>query len=219
MTPDQPPKTIKIAVVTGYHWYYVQEFNQLFRKMPQVDAYVQHMLDFCASPKAERDSYDVIVFFMMHNEPSEKEKEILENIVQNGQGIVILHHSMFAYCEWDWWRQLGSLPQYTRQDVASAIVNQELTIYPTPVKHPITMGMKPWKMTTEIFTFDDITEQDGEILLTTDHPVSMKTLAWTKQFQHNKVFCFSLGHDIQTWADENFQKILYRGILWCGKTL
>ena len=34
---------------------------------------------------------------------------------------------------------------------------------------------------------------DNHILLTTDHPRSMRTLAWTRTFRHSRVFCLQPG--------------------------
>ena len=58
--------------------------------------------------------------------------------------------------------------------------------------------------------------QDSHILLTTDHPESMRVLGWTRQFRKSRVFCFQSGHDNLTYVDPNFRKILLRGIQWCA---
>jgi len=58
---------------------------------------------------------------------------------------------------------------------------------------------------------------DSEILLTTDHPKSMKVLAWVRRYQKSRVFCFQSGHDPQAWRNQNFVTVLQRGIQWCAK--
>jgi type 1 glutamine amidotransferase len=53
-----------------------------------------------------------------------------------------------------------------------------------------------------------------EVLLTTAHPKSVRTLAWTRQYGNSKVFCYQSGHDNAAWSDESFRQVLSRGILW-----
>ena len=79
--------------------------------------------------------------------------------------------------------------------------------------HPITHGMTDFEMIDETYLMDEPGE-GSEILLTTDHDVSMKNIAWVRQFRNARVFCYQSGHDNQTYADLNFRKVLERGIHW-----
>jgi type 1 glutamine amidotransferase len=54
------------------------------------------------------------------------------------------------------------------------------------------------------------------VLLTTDHPKSMKTLGWVRQHRNARVFCLQSGHDGVTWASPEFRTVLERGIRWCA---
>jgi len=56
--------------------------------------------------------------------------------------------------------------------------------------------------------------EDSEILVTTEYPECMKTIAWTRQYKTSPVFCLELGHDNQSWINENFRTILEQGIVW-----
>lgn len=58
--------------------------------------------------------------------------------------------------------------------------------------------------------------EGSQVLLSTDHPKSMKTLAWARQYKKARVFCLESGHDNQAWANPHFREILRRGILWCA---
>jgi type 1 glutamine amidotransferase len=55
------------------------------------------------------------------------------------------------------------------------------------------------------------------VLLTADHPKSMKAIAWTRQHGQSRVFCFQSGHDNDTWENAGFRNVLERGILWCAQ--
>jgi type 1 glutamine amidotransferase len=61
--------------------------------------------------------------------------------------------------------------------------------------------------------------EDAEALLTTDHPQSMRTLAWTRAYRSARVFCFASGHDNQTWANPSFREALARGMRWAARRI
>ena len=54
---------LKVAVITGGHHFEVIAFYQLFRELPGIDTYIQHMADFVTASPDERDLYDVLVFY------------------------------------------------------------------------------------------------------------------------------------------------------------
>jgi type 1 glutamine amidotransferase len=61
--------------------------------------------------------------------------------------------------------------------------------------------------------------EGSDVLLTTVHPESMKTIAWTRQYKNARVFCYQSGHDNQAYANPNFRKVVARGIHWlAGRT-
>lgn len=213
-------KDVKVAVITGRHGYDVPNFHQLFRSMSGVDAYIQHMEDFVTSAEQARQSYDVILFYFMPRKgpgaadltPYEKRLiGMLERLGETNQGIVVLHHAILSYRDWPVWseivgiddRKFGYHPGQTlRIDIADA-------------DHPITAGLQPWEMGDETYTMDDA-GAGSTVLLTTDHPKSMKTIGWTRQHEKARVFCLASGHDNVTWADTNFREVLRRGINWCA---
>jgi type 1 glutamine amidotransferase len=57
---------------------------------------------------------------------------------------------------------------------------------------------------------------DCHVLLTTDHPKSLRTLAWTRQHNKSRVFVLASGHDQKTYANPNFRTVLLRGIQWAA---
>ena len=167
-----------------------------------------------------RDGYDVVLFYFMPTEgPSDeglgwyagKPKTALTQLSKTGQGIVLLHHAILAYSQWSVWDQVVGIQErsfgyYHDQTVRTDVANPE---------HPITDALKAWEMVDETYTMNDAGE-GSEILLTTDHPKSMKTIAWTRQHKNARVFCYAAGHDNQAWLDPNFRRVLDRGIQWAA---
>ena len=211
--------SIKVAVVTGGHRFDVPNFHGLFRKMEGVDAYIQSLEDF-ASPRAEeRDFYDVVVFYNMHKEgPTDENRpgwmgrplSALASWLATGKGIVLLHHAILAFPNWDPWVQMagvvaGSFESFSHDEVMRIAVADG--------DHPITRGISDWEMVDETYLMGE-PDADSYMLLTTDHPACMKSIGWTRQYNDTRVFCLQSGHDNQTWKDENFQTVLVRGIQW-----
>lgn len=209
---DQP---LRVAVVTGGHAFDVLHFHKLFRTLSGVDAYIQHMEDFIATPEAIRDQYNVVVFYhMLMQGPDGQVKTTLEHLGTTEQGLLILHHALLAHPEWPVWSDIVGIPnrkfwfyhdQHLRVQVASS-------------EHPITRGLSAFDLEDETYTMADAGE-GSEILLTIDHPKSMKTLGWTRSYKRSRVFCFQCGHDNAGWSNASFRQVLHRGIQWCARRL
>lgn len=213
-------KKIKIAVVTGGHAFDVIGFSDLFRALDGVQAYIQHIDDFAVASEETRDSYDVVLFYsFMQPEPQDndqpwyagKPRTALEHLGESGQGLVILHHALLAYRGWSLWNDLVGVEQrgfgYYPQE--------HFRVQVADPRHPITRGLTDWDMVDETYTMGDA-GMGNHILLTTDHPRSMRTLAWTRKYKNARVLCLESGHDSETYANTNFQKVLLQGIQWAA---
>lgn len=211
------PVTIRVAVITGRHGYEVAPFHQLFRAIPDTDCYIQHLEDWGYTPREEREAYDAVVFYNMHiDTPPEEtpwwesqQRASFEQLGETSQGIVVLHHAILAYPQWQLWTDITGLADrsfgfFEGETVTYNIANPD---------HPITRGLSGWTMVDETYTMQE--PGDGsEVLIITDHPNSMKTIAWTRQHRSSRVFCFQCGHDSLAFADPNFREVLGRGIRW-----
>lgn len=211
---------LTLAVVTGGHTFDVRAFQHVFEAMENVDFYVQSMDDFTSAPDAAAQ-YDVVLFYNMHGfKPGQElpwyQRNIfstLENLGTTKQGIVVLHHALLAFKEWPLWSELVGIEArtfgYHHGDPVTAHV---------AAQHPITEGLESWTMPDETYTMADA-GAGNEILLTTDHAQSMKTLGWTRQFRQSRVFCYQPGHDARAFNDANFRRVVERGVKWTANRL
>jgi type 1 glutamine amidotransferase len=224
---DTPKTTqedaIRCAVVTGGHGYDVPNFQRFFRGLSGIDAYIQHMDDFASARASARDRYDVVLFYTMLMEgPADdggpwyagRPKTALEHLGETEQGIVVLHHAILAYPQWPVWNEMvgiqkRSFDHYPEQtlhvDIANAV-------------HPITAGLNAWEMEDETYIMDE-PGADSDILLTADHPKSMRAIAWTRLHKQARVFCIQSGHDNLTWSNPNFGEIVARSIRWVARAI
>ena len=214
---------VRTAVVTGGHTFDVVNFHNLFHALDGVQPYIQHMDDFASSPEEVRDSYDSIVFYIMLMEGPSNEgqpwyagnpRTAIEHLGETQQGIVILHHAILAYPQWPLWNEIVGI-----EDRSFGFHGgQSIHVDVTERKNPITRGISEWDMLDETYTMADA-ETRSDVLLTTLHAKSMKTLGWTRQHGKSRVFCLQSGHDNQTWQDARFRQILQCGIHWTARRI
>ncbi|TWU40544.1 ThuA domain-containing protein [Novipirellula artificiosorum] len=212
---------MRVAVVTGGHSFDVPEFYKLFRELPGVDAYPQHLEHFASSSEAVRDAYDAVVFYGMERGEAPEvgahyagdAKAALEQIVERGQGIVILHHAVLAWEKWDFWDQvIGHDERNFRWKP-----ELDLRVEVADKDHPVTQG------TTDFDTIDEgyvlHGEHDGQsrILLTAEHKDIMKEVAWAREVGKCRVFVLTLGDNPEAWSNSGFCDVLERGILWTAR--
>jgi type 1 glutamine amidotransferase len=211
--PHGLPQTDKIAVavIVGGHNYDVPGFQSLLGSFSdEIESYVQSLENFVADAGKVRHAYDAILFYNMPKEiPTGKERLWLEQLGETAQGIVLLHHALVAYKEWDAWSELVGVGdrhiEYHHDETMRITVADPA--------HPIVEGLTGWEMIDETYRMPEPDAQ-SRVLLTTDHPLSMRAIAWTRPFRQTRLFCFQSGHDNQTWADPNFRTVLRRGLLW-----
>lgn len=203
---------LKVAVVTEWHPIDVINFHSLFHSFGEFETYFQ-ALETIATDDVNRDKYDTVVFYNLSLKNPEEGTVVRsfseKHLGSTGQGIFLLHHGMLSYSGWPLWNAITGLEsrdfkyhwdQTVRFDIADS-------------GHPITYGMRPWAMIDETYTMNEPGE-DCHVLITADHPLSLKSIAWTREYKKSRVFCYASGHDDFAYKDQNFREIVRRGILW-----
>lgn len=215
MTTDQN-SDLRVAVVTGAHPFDVPGLHRLFRAIPGVDAYPQDLENFAADWGAVRNAYDVVLFYNMHMDDAAHPPAaaVIAHLGQPGQGIVVLHHAILAWPASPEWSDLCGIADRS----FGYHMNQDLTIQVADRQHPITAGLDDWPAHDETYTMAGAGD-GSSILLTAEHPLSMKTIAWTRSYRSSRVFCFQCGHDNAAWRSGSFAEVLSRGIQWAAGRL
>ena len=214
---------INVAVVTGGHPYDVPGLTDMFRALPDINAYPQHMEDFATDPAGKRTWYDVVLFYTMLQQTPTGEgawyeagvKTAIEDLGESGRGIFMLHHAILAYPGWPLWHSIVGVRDYVFKNYH---IGERPRIATAKPDHPITQGLTSWEMTDETYEMSE-PDQDNEILLTIDHPKSMRACAWVRQHKNARVFCYQSGHDNETYAVPNFRTVVARGIQWCARRI
>jgi uncharacterized protein len=210
-------QTVRLAVITGSHSFDVIGFHHLFAALaPEITGYIQHMDDYAAARPEDRAVYDAVLFFsMVRDEPHDeglawyqgKPRTALEDLGNGAQGIVVLHHGLLSHPGWGLWGEI------TGQADRSFTYHpeQQVTARLPDTKHSITRGLASWTMTDE--TYGMVEPVDSDVLITYDHPLSLRSIAWTRRYRQARVF-YAAGHDDRAWSHPGFREVLRRGILW-----
>lgn len=211
---------MRIAFITGGHTFEVLALHKMLRELDGIDAYVQHMEDFAGDVGRDRGSYDAAVHYhMLTSIPQDSDpwprghiRKAIEAIPTMRQGVVILHHGLVAWPEWQVWSELVGIRDRTGNKVGFADVQIEVA----SSQHPITQGLKPWTMHDETYL---ISEPDSkcEILLTTKTSGSMRTLAWAHTIGEARVVCIQSGHGPSSWNAPQFRRLLTQAIAWSAR--
>ena len=180
--------------------------------MDGVESYIQNLQEFISSEQKTRDWYDVLLFYNYHlPAPSGDTKAILDTLGETGQHIFILHHAVLAYPDWSKWSDICGI-----QDRSFKYHDGMNVDFKIAKKHPVTEGLKDFSMTDETYEMKSAGGggDDSDVLVTTDHPLSAKSILWTRTHGKSKVVCYSSGHDASAFADTNFRKLVENSIQW-----
>lgn len=213
-------ENIKVAVVVGQHFYNVPALQDMFMSLEGITAYIQNFEEFVGSGDQVRAGYDVILFYTIwQDEPTnngpwyaERQLDVLNSLGKTGQGIFVMHHSFIAFPDWPDWRLMVGVEN---ESYKGYHLDQNMNYHIVDLDHPITAGLEDFAMIDEAYEMAGVSEDDGNhILITTDHPLNIATIAWTRKFKDVPVFCFQSGHDEKSFENSNFRKIMRQGILW-----
>lgn len=204
---------IMTAVVTGSHSFDVPEFQRMFRSFAGIDAYAQDMDNLLADWGKTFDRYNVFAFYNMpRTAPDDKMAQAMQRFGEHEQGIVIIHHALLAFNAWPGWVDICGTE---KGDNFSYHPGETVPVAIADADHPITRGLKPFEIIDETYVMPDAAP-GSHVLLTTTHPQSLHTIAWTRQYNKARVFCIALGHDALAYNNPAFRTLIERGIAWAA---
>ena len=221
-------KQIRILVITGGHDYNIEQFNKMLGSLGK-DIHYQ----IAELPAAydmflpeNRDKYDVLVFYHMWQEITTEQANTLASCISSGKPLVVLHHSICAYDDW---------PEYTiiiggkyfhkpttmngiDYPASSYIHDLYFNVKIVDRKNPVTKGVTDFKIFDETYKGFYVSS-DVTPILTTDEPSSTAIIGWTKTYGKARVVTLQSGHDVPTFENPNYRKLLKQAIEWvCQKS-
>ena len=218
---NQP--TVRVLLVTGGHSFDREEFDNLMNLLSGVSVTeVKHPEALAMFRPENRTSFDVALFYDMPNVISEQEKSDFIDMLNEGKGIVVLHHAFCSYQNWAEYQNIigGRYHQqpWTDSDgvqrpASSYKYNVRMRVRVADRRHPVTRGIRDFDITDETYANGSV-NPDVHVLLTTDEPSSTPSVAWAHKYGNSRVVTILLGHDNVSWTNPNFVKLLSQGLLW-----
>lgn len=208
---DLHPKdkdAVRVLVVTGGHgheasFYTLFEGNR--RMLVNIDPHP------AAFRRDIRKACDVVVLYDLMATMPDTHKANLKAFVESGKGIVVLHHALADFADWDWWwREVtGGLYDLKKSGFQHDL---ELVVKPTGT-HPIVKGLPEMRIYDE--TYIRVWQSDGiQPLLTLDHPASNRIVGWIGPSKTSKVVVLQPGHGREAHESPWYKTLMERAILW-----
>jgi hypothetical protein len=214
-------KPVRVLVVTGGHPFDAS-FDSVFEGYNDIQAAVNpHPSAFRANLKKQ---YDVIALYDMVQvqDVEETQRKNLQDFVESGKGLVVLHHALLDYNGWPWWyREVVGGRYLVKPDgdmPASTFKHDEDQVITPVVAHPVTRGIGIVHIQDETFKGVWISPS-VKVLLRTNNPTSDGPVAWISPYEKSKVVVIQLGHDHHAHQHPAYRALVRNAILWSAGRL
>lgn len=213
---------IRVLLVTGGHDFERKPFFGMFQSFDNVRIKaVEHPNAHAHFKPEAAKQYDVIVFYDMWQEISDEAKNDLVQLLNQGKGLLAMHHCLASYQKWpEYEKIIGG-----RYNLEKRVVNgveQPASTYLHDVKfkvqvassdHPVTQGIKDFEILDETYG-RFVVSPEVHPLLTTTEATSSPTVCWAKTYGKSRVITLQLGHDHMAYDNPHFRRVVSQAIRW-----
>ena len=220
---ELPAGPIRILVITGGHDYQQEQFNQMLAGMGENITYQIAKLPgaYEMFMPENRNKYDVLVFYHMWQDITAEQSKIFSECIGSGKPLVVLHHSICAYDNWPEYYNIIGGKYFHKPTVVNGkeyaactyIHDVHFRVKIADKQHPVTEGLSDFEIFDETYKGYYI-EPGVKPLLTTDEQSSNPVIGWAKEYGKARVVTLQSGHDVPTFENPNFRKLLKQSIEW-----
>ncbi|MCX6996116.1 MAG: ThuA domain-containing protein [Kiritimatiellaeota bacterium] len=215
---------LRVLLITGGHGFEQAPFFKMFDERKDLTcrkaAYPQAAA--LLKPGLEKDC-DVIVMYDMVKALTPEQQQALVALLNQGIGLVLLHHNLGAHDDWPEFTQIRGGKYFLKAGTVDGQAypastyahDEEVKVAVADPEHFITKGIPNYVIHDEVYAGCYVAPS-VHVLLKTDHPKSCRDLAWVHHYGKSRVFYLMSGHDAKAWANPNFTEILFRGIRWAA---
>lgn len=161
----------------------------------------------------KRADYDVLLFYG-GPQANEVQERALEKFVEEGGGVVALHHAS-ANNSKAWIRMIGG------KFAGHIAGTHKLNVVIADPKHPITAGVEPFTIVDEEYKHQ-LADVERKVLAKfrerpekSDQKANMDII-WTREIGKGRVVYSALGHGKEAWSNPAWQKLTVQSILWAA---
>jgi type 1 glutamine amidotransferase len=166
------------------------------------------------------EDYDVIVFMNTSGVIFDQEgRQAFQNYIRSGGGFVGVHGASTNEYEWEWFGRMLGNHFDDHPKIQKAIMTIEIPDAPSTEHLP-----SKWEWTDEWYNWRYEFDPAIEVLISVDestyeggkhseyHPIS-----WRQEFEGGRVWYTAIGHQIDSYKDENFIRHIAGGIKWVSQ--
>lgn len=213
---------VSVLVVAGGHSYDTLAFHAVFQDMEGI------VFETALQPEANRiiasetsNNYDAIVFYDSWQTISEEEKLAYMKLLENGTGMVFMHHALVSYQSWpEFTNIIGGKylhPNHTDDTLLVSDYMHDIWLRVNCNQdHPVTQGIEAFDIYDEgymnLYVSPDVTT-----LMTTTHEFCDEIIGWAHQVNNSRVVYLLPGHAAEGLHHPDFQKIIENAIRWVTK--
>lgn len=214
---------MNVLLVTGGHSFDTTGFFSLFLSYEGIS------VDTISQPRANKlleemnnSGYDVIVFYDMWQDITEPQKEVFLKLLENGTGMVFIHHSLVSYQNWDEFINIigGKYCQegYGIDSLKFSGYKHDLNLQVKVLDqdHPVTKNIQDFRIPDEGYSNIEMLPSVTP-LLETKHPSCAKYVAWANEYSNSRIIYIMLGHDRQAYENGSFKQLIRNAIYWAGR--
>jgi type 1 glutamine amidotransferase len=220
---EPPAGQIRILIITGGHDYQKEQFNQMLASLGNNITY--QIAEFPAAYELfqpqNRNKYDVLVFYHMWQDITEVQAKDFSDCIREGKPLVVLHHSICAFDNWPEYVNIVGGKYFHKPTIingkeypaCSYINDVHFRVKIADKNHPVTAGLSDFDIFDE--TYKGYYVEPGVTpLLSTDELSSTPVIGWTKKYGKARVVTLQSGHDVPTFENPSFRKLLKQSIEW-----
>jgi uncharacterized protein len=216
-------ESIRILIITGGHDYQKDQFNKMLAGLGEnITCQIAEL------PSAydmflpqNRGKYDVLVFYHMWQDITDEQAKVFSECIGNGKPLVVLHHSICAFDNWPEYVNIIGGKYFHKPTVingkeypvCSYIHDVHFKVKIADKKHPVTAGLDDFEIFDETYKGYYV-EQGVTPLLETDEQSSNPVIGWAKMYGKARVVTLQSGHDVPTYENPSFRKLLKQSVEW-----
>lgn len=213
-------KKLNILVVTGGHGFDEKPFFEMFNSFDNI-SYISLLQPEANTQLGTIDpkTFDAVVFYDMPKTISEAEKTNYYRLLKLGKGMVFLHHSQCSYQDWEGYKTIVGGKYHEEKNSPQTSTYQhdvKFTVKISDSKHPATRGLKDFEILDEVYGNTEVLPSVTP-LLTTDHPLSSKTIGWAHEIEKSRIVYIQPGHDKNAYENVQYRRLLKQAIQFVSR--
>jgi len=151
--------------------------------------------------------YDAVMLYANHGTMKPEQFEALHDFVENGHGFLPIHCASACF---------GNEPRFAAL-VGGRFKEHKAGVFNATFvdkSHPILAGVNEFETWDETYIHDQLNEQGRKLLAERVEGDRREPWTWVREQGKGRVFYTASGHDVRTWKNEDFLRMLRNAIVW-----